>query len=321
MIETQAREDAIIKNDNLQALYTSENKELKDKIAHLNQDIDFMALNHAKSSTEKEEKIKHIQREAQEVREKLEAIQNIRKVSVEIQAKPEMKSVWVQTELTAEQIKQMEQSIIKYQNDIQKEQNKVQQKETELVNLRQQIQDLQTQTQPIKRELEALGKEGKETREQLEQSNKDLEGKVKDLEPNEAEKELLDKIGDANPTTIKNLLEKLQELLQNQQKISELTKKRDELQTQLDLATKTKEELATELNNLRTENKELRPLALKVITTKCLVADEIKDTDLSETILDSYFVEKLKEFMLEKDIKPETPTGPTEVPQITYPKK
>ncbi|CAG8562145.1 12895_t:CDS:2, partial [Racocetra persica] len=60
----------------------------------------------------------------------------------------------------------------------------------------------------------------------------------------------------------------------------------------------------TELVDLREEIKDLQK--------QCLVADEIKDTDLSETILDGYFVEKLKEFMLEKDIKPETPNEPTE---------
>lgn len=91
VIETQAREDAIIKNDNLQKLYESETKDLQEKITNLNKDLDYMATNYANSSVEKDEKVKQIQKEAQEVREKLEAIHNVRKVSIEIQAKPEMK--------------------------------------------------------------------------------------------------------------------------------------------------------------------------------------------------------------------------------------
>lgn len=244
-----------------------------------------------------------------------------------------MVSVGTQTDLTAEQIKQMEQSIVKYQEQITQEQNKVQQKETELASLEEEIKDLQTQTKPnfsenyltalikdketwdvsnykkVKRELVSLGEwnlrrpyieirtkllelvnvliEGKETREQLEKRNKELEEKLKEGDLNEQEKKLIIFLKEeeeielimSNPNVIdedgyrKERLKRLQndnewtqlrdnyedirqklvqlaekeiEAEKNQQTINDLTQKRDELQTQLDIATKTKEELSEE---------------------------------------------------------------------------
>ncbi|KLL04538.1 MAG: hypothetical protein MRERV_19c026 [Mycoplasmataceae bacterium RV_VA103A] len=199
-----------------------------------------MALNHAKSSAEKEEKIKHIQREAQEVREQLDKIKNVRKVSVEIQAKPQMKDAWVQTELTAEQITQMEADITKYQSDIQQEQNKVQEKETELANLGREIKSLQEQVQlnfaerylitlikdktwwetdkyeKVKRELEALGKEGWKLHSPytdirtklLELVNSLIEGKENKEQLEKRNKDLEEKLKDLEPNEAeKELLE------------------------------------------------------------------------------------------------------------------
>jgi len=73
---------------------------------------------------------------------------------------PPMMDVGTQTELTAEQITQMEQSIAKYQTDIQTEQDKVNTLTNQLTNLQGEIKNLQEQ--------------------------------VKDLKPNEAEKQVID---------------------------------------------------------------------------------------------------------------------------------
>ncbi|CAG8440291.1 11891_t:CDS:2 [Cetraspora pellucida] len=119
--------------------------------------------------------------------------------------------------------------------------------------------------------------EGKESQEQLENRNKDLEEKLKEGGLNEVERELLEIaempigtdrsfFGDSKkmiePKELKKMLQadyqaikkrlidladKELEVQQNQQKITELTQKRDQLQKDLDLATKTKEELAEEL--------------------------------------------------------------------------
>ncbi|CFW92976.1 Putative Viral A-type inclusion protein (fragment) [endosymbiont DhMRE of Dentiscutata heterogama] len=129
--------------------------------------------------------------------------------------------------------------------------------------------------------------EGKESQEQLENRNKELEEKLKEGGLNEVEKELLKYMVPDWQTTetltgnlfetpkpdynqilqelqgekwnklreeyenirqkLIQLAEKELEVQQNQQTITELTQKKDQLQKDLDLATKTKEELAEEL--------------------------------------------------------------------------
>ncbi|CFW93404.1 protein of unknown function [endosymbiont DhMRE of Dentiscutata heterogama] len=118
--------------------------------------------------------------------------------------------------------------------------------------------------------------EGKESQEQLENRNKDLEEKLKEGDLNEEEKELMEiiekeeeevndydqilkELGTGNKwdklrgeykrvrLLFLEQIARAKEQLKSQQTITELTQKKNELQTQLDLATKTKEELAAEL--------------------------------------------------------------------------
>ncbi|CAG8453390.1 3899_t:CDS:2 [Ambispora gerdemannii] len=138
---------------------------------------------------------------------------------------PPMMDVGTQTDLTAEQITQMEKDITKYQQDIQTEQDKVNFLTNQITNLQGEIKNLQEQ--------------------------------VKSLEPNKAKKELfyLVEKGVATPLAGTILPDELLERLQNeklerrslQTKITNLEKDKNELRTQLDLATKTKEELSKEL--------------------------------------------------------------------------
>lgn len=53
-ITVEAKEDAVIHNQQLQELYASETKDLRDQIVQLNQDIDNLAINYTKSVSEKE---------------------------------------------------------------------------------------------------------------------------------------------------------------------------------------------------------------------------------------------------------------------------
>ncbi|CAG8653559.1 17591_t:CDS:2, partial [Cetraspora pellucida] len=133
--------------------------------------------------------------------------------------KPPTATIGTQTDLTMEQITEMEQSIIKYQEQITQEQNKVQQKETELANLEKEIQDLQAQ--------------------------------VKDKELNEAQKELL---GEDYLNIRSKLIELCKALIKKQElqtQITTLTQKRDELQTKYDMEVRTKNELVKDLNFYR----------------------------------------------------------------------
>ncbi|CAG8648811.1 7954_t:CDS:2, partial [Cetraspora pellucida] len=152
-----------------------------------------------------------------------EAEQRIEELNAEMDKKNlSMGDLEIKVRLLEETLTDLE----KYQQDIQKEQNKVSALQTKLANLRQEIKNLEEKL-----------KEG-----DLNEIEKELFGYVeKRLVSKEAEVEMVDISNDIFPITSKIELEN------NQQTIKDLTQKKNELQIQLDLATKTKEQLAEEL--------------------------------------------------------------------------
>ncbi|CAG8449537.1 17233_t:CDS:2, partial [Racocetra fulgida] len=238
--QAKTANDLLISEQNYKQLNTDYQElrrlqqEILAKVKHLQEDL-------KKTTIHKE----HAEKELAEVRSKLDCTNAILN-----KPKPVMVEVGTQTDLTAKQITQMELDITKYQQNIQKEKNKVNGLYTKLSNLRQEIKDLQDQTKLNPAEQE-LSKYGKENKEQLEKRNKELEEKLKEGDLNDKEKELIGHLKEEKDWKIrKKFIQICQseiEKKEQEQTITDLTKKKNELQTQLDLATKTKEELAEEL--------------------------------------------------------------------------
>ena len=170
---------------------------------------------------------------------------------------PPMVDIGTQTDLTAEQISQMEKDIIKYRQDIQTEQEKANTLTNQLTNLQGEIKSLQEQIKD--KELNEAEKEISEgivgvsgwsslydrTREYVEKIQKYLDTGIFDNKKTDW-KQLR--------SEYQNIRYKLIQLISAdlakrnlKDKITELEKDKNELQTQLDLATKTKEELSKEL--------------------------------------------------------------------------
>lgn len=111
--------------------------------------------------------ITYLKEQNAKVEKELSDIKNVRKVSVEIQTKPEMVSHWVQTKLTAEQITQMEKDL-EYQRKLLYEgANEIEKLEQELSV----IKDEQT-----KKEEELIV----------------LQNQAKEIKPNQEEQKVLD---------------------------------------------------------------------------------------------------------------------------------
>ncbi|CFW92819.1 protein of unknown function [endosymbiont DhMRE of Dentiscutata heterogama] len=167
--------------------------------------------------------------------------------------KPPTATIGTQTDITIPPTDQWETDLEKYKQDIQKKQQKVSKLQTKLANLRQEIKDLQEQAK--EGDLNEVEKELLETAEMPIGTDRSFFGDSKKMiEPKELKKMLQgDKWNQlrADYQAIKkrliDLADKELEVQQNQQTITELTQKKDQLQKDLDLATKTKEELAEEL--------------------------------------------------------------------------
>src|SRR5438477_11580060 len=91
--------------------------------------------------------VSHLQKDLQTEKQDKEHIQNELNDALVILKKPATAEMGTQTDLTAEQISQMEADIVKYQQDIKKEQNKISALQTKLVNLRSELKTLQGQAQ------------------------------------------------------------------------------------------------------------------------------------------------------------------------------
>ncbi|CAG8471971.1 33644_t:CDS:2 [Gigaspora margarita] len=221
--------------------------------------------------------------------QKINALKTIISKSWENKPKREIE---VQTDLTIPKENTriwLEKDIAKHEADIQKEQDKVSKLQNKLSNLREDLKNLKTteletgqtafgnqwdyqQLRPpyieVRNKLLELVQsliEGKETQEQLEKRNKELEEKLKVGDLNAEEKKLMKLLRPDYENIRQKLIQLCQAELEKdklQSQIQTLTQAKTELQTKLDLATKTKEELAQEKqvinNELSLTKKELQ---------------------------------------------------------------